>query len=584
MNKFTGSLERRLMELKLREKVNSQYIILVGCILVVAYLVLVPLFMLLFGSIRSAPIGEPGAYFTIKNYLDAYLSPRFFPLMGNSFLYGMGTCLLTFFLGTSLAWVYERTNTPFKKIFGVAALIPFIVPGILSTISWILLLSPKIGLINLALMKIFNLETSPLTVYSLYGMIWAESVHLYPLVFMMMAASFHSMDMALEESSTMSGASIFGTFCRVTFPLMRPAFFSAMLIMFIRAIEGFEVPALVGLPAGIEVFTSEIYLALHEYPSNFGLAGSLAVTLLVVSTVGVYLYRRVTSKGHMFATVTGKGFRPRVIDLGKFKYVVSSLCIVFFLITIGLPIFILLWSSFVPFYEVPSLEAIKTLSLKNYVFVFGYPTTMTAFRNSIFLMLTTATITMLLTSVIAWIAVKSKIKGRGLLDTLAFIPIAFPGIVLGVSLLYVYLALPIIPIYGTIWILLIAYITKYMPYGIRTTSASIIQIHSELEEASALSGAPWGTTFFKITLPLLIPGFMAGWVYIAMISLRELSTSILLYSSGSEVLSIVVFDLWEGGQYPTLCALGIMMIGLLIILATVANKVGAKLGIKRALE
>ena len=219
-------------------------------------------------------------------------------------------------------------------------------------------------------------------------------------------------------------------------------------------------------------------------------------------------------------------------------------------------------------------------SLKNYLFVFNFPTTMTAFRNSIFLMLTTATLTMLLTSVIAWIAVKSD-QGEGHLDTLAFIPIAFPGIVLGVSLLYVYLALPI-PIYGTIWILLVAYMTKYMPYGIRTTTSTIIQIHKELEEASALSGATWATTFRKITLPLLIPGFMAGWMYIAMVSLRELSTSILLYASGSEVLSIVVFDLWEGGQYPTLCALGIMMIGLLILLAFVANKVGAKIGIKRA--
>ncbi len=574
-------MESRLAKLSnLREKINSQHIILVACILAVAYLVLIPLIMLLFGSIRSAPIGEPGAHFTFKNYLDAYLSPRFFPLMGNSFLYGIGSCILTFVLGTSLAWVYERTNTPFKKIFGVAALIPFIVPGILSTISWILLLSPKIGLINLVLMKLFALENPPLNIYSLPGMIWAEAIHLYPLVFMMMAASFRSMDMSLEESSTMSGAGVFGTFCRVTLPLMRPAFFSAMLIMFIRAIEAFEVPALVGLPAGIEVFTSEIYLAIHEYPSNFGLAGSLAVTLLIISSLGVYFYRRATAKEQRFATVTGKGFRPRLIDLGGFKYLVSGLCIVFFLITIGLPIFILLWSSFVPFYEVPSLAAAKTLSLKNYIFVFNFPTTMTAFKNSIFLMLTTATITMLLTSVIAWIAVKSKIKGRGMLDVLTFIPIAFPGIVLGVSLLYVYLALPI-PIYGTIWILMVAYITKYMPYGIRTTSSTIIQISSELEEASALSGASWATTFRKITLPLLIPGFMAGWLYIAMVSLRELSTSILLYASGSEVLSIVVFDLWEGGQYPTLCALGIMMISLLVLLAFVANKVGARIGIRR---
>jgi len=195
-------------------------------------------------------------------------------------------------------------------------------------------------------------------------------------------------------------------------------------------------------------------------------------------------------------------------------------------------------------------------------------------------MFTTATVTMLLTSVIAWIVVKSRIKGRGTLDALAFIPIAFPGIVLGVSLIYVYLTLPI-PIYGTIWILLVAYTTKMMPMASRFTTATIIQISSELEEASALSGGSWLVTFRKIILPLLIPGFMAGWIYVAMVALRELSTSILLYSHGTEVLSIVIFDLWDGGQYPELCALGIMMIALLVILAFVANAVGAKIGIKR---
>ncbi len=565
---------------RLKGKINLKFFILVGCVFIVAYLALIPLGMLLFNSVRSAPPGEKGAFFTIKNYLEAYLDPEFFPLLKNSFIFAIGSCLLTFFLGTSLAWLYERTNTPFKKIFAVMALIPFIIPGILSTISWILLLSPKIGLVNLFLMKLFHLEKSPLSIYSLAGMIWAHGVHGYPLVFLMMAASFRSMDMALEESSTMSGSGTLSTLYHITLPLMRPAFFSVMLIKFIRSLEAFEVPALVGLPAGIEVFTSKIYLAIHQYPSNFGLAGSLAVTTLFFSAVGVFLYRRATGKVQKFATVTGKGFRPRLIDLGRLKYLTCIFCIIFFFVTICLPIFILIWSSFTPFYEVPSLEALSKFSFKNYLFVFNYPTTLRAFRNSIFLMLLTATLTMLLTSVIAWIAVKSRIKGRGLLDALTFLPIAFPGIVLGVSLIYVYLTLPI-PIYGTIWIILLAYITKFMPFGIRTTTSTIIQIHTELEEASAMSGGSWGYTFFKITLPLLIPGFMAGWIYIAMVSLRELSTSILLYSYGSEVLSIVVFDLWEGGQYPTLCAMGLIMVVLLILLAYIANKIGAKIGIKR---
>jgi len=568
------------MPINLKNKINLQFVILAGCIFMVAYLALVPLCMLLYNSVTRSPGGEAQAYFTFKNYLEAYLDPKFFPLLKNSFIFGIGNCLLTFFLGTSLAWIYERTNTPFKRIFAVMALVPFILPGILSTVSWILLLSPRIGVINRILMNLFHLERAPFNIYCLAGMIWAQGIHLYPLVFLMMAASFRSMDMALEESSTMSGAGTVSTFFRVTLPLMRPAFFSAMLIMFIRAIESFSTPALIGIPAGIEVFTSKIYLALHLYPANFGLAGALSVTLLGVSCMGIFFYRRLTTQGKRFATVTGKGYRPRVIDLGRLKYLVSVLCIAFFCVTIGFPVFIILWASFVPFYHTPRLADLATFSLDNYLHVFNYPLTLRAFRNSIVLMLTTATGVMMLTSVIAWISVKSKVKGRGLLDALAFIPIAIPGIVLGVSTLYVYFTLPI-PIYGTLWILLAAYTTKYMPYGIRTTSATIIQIHSELEEASALSGGTWGTTFRKITLPLLVPGFMAGWIYIAMVSLRELSTSILLYSHGTEVLSIVVFDLWESGEYPALCALGVMMTILLIMLAFVANLVGAKVGIRR---
>lgn len=569
------------MRNRINIKIDVQSIILAGCAFIAAYLALLPLGMLLFKSFRSVPsAGQQEAYLTFKNYLSAYLDPGFLPILKNSIIYGIGVCLTTFVLGTTMAWIYERTNTPLKKIFGLMALVPFIIPGILSTVSWMLLLSPKIGLINLWVMKLFGLEKAPFNIYSLPGMIWAEGIHLYPLVFLMMSAAFRSMDMALEEAGTMSGSGNFSTFFRITLPVMRPAFFSAMLIMFVRAIEAFAVPTLIGIPAGIEMFTSRIYLAFRNYPPRFGLASSLAVTLLIISAIGVYFYRRVTRNEKRFATVSGKGYRPRVIELGKAKYLVSGLCALFFIITIGLPLLILLWSSLVSFYKVPSFSDIANFSFQNYIYLLKYPTTFRAFRNSIILMLSTATVTMLLTSVIAWIAVKSKIKGRGFLDGITFIPIAIPGIVLGVSLMYVYLTLPI-PIYGTIWILFVAYTTKYMPYGIRTTTATIIQIHSDLEEASALSGASWLYTFSKITLPMLIPGFMAGWIYIAMVSLRELSTSVLLYGHGSEVLSIIVFELWNDGEYPTVCAMGIVMILLLVLLAVVSNMIGNKFGIKR---
>jgi len=554
---------------------NAQILILLGCSLLVLYLAGVPLVMLLYGSIRTAPIGEPGAAYTIDNYIKAYFDREFYLLFWNSLKYASGTCLLSFLIGTYLAWVNERTNTPFKKLFVVMALIPFIIPGILSTIAWILLLSPKIGLINLVVRGVLRLESSPFNIYSMGGMVWAEAIHLYPLVFLLMAASFRNMDTSLEEAALTAGSSTFTTLRRVTLPLMRPAMFG---VMFVRGIEAFEVPALIGVPAKISVFTTKIFLAIHQFPSDFGLAGAYAVTLLVISGAGVLIYQKMTRKEERFATVTGKGYRPRVIDLGPWKWVTFGTSFLIFLLAVILPVFILLWSSFIPFYGIPSMELLSKLTLANYHYVLTYPLALTAFKNSFYLSVASATTVMLLTSVIAWITVKSKIPGRLFLDNLAFIPIAMPGIVLGVSLIWVYLTLPI-PIYGTIWVLLLAYVTKFMPYGIRTASASMIQINKELEEASLASGGTWFQTFRKILLPLLMPGFVAGWIYISIISLRELSTSILLYSYNSTVLSIMAFDLWEGGQYTYVCALGVLMVLMLIVMAFIARRLGARIGI-----
>jgi iron(III) transport system permease protein len=560
------------------KRFNSQTLILIGATLFVLYLAGVPLVMLLYGSIRSAPIGEPGATYTIQNYIKAYFDKEFYLLLLNSVYYALGTCTLTFLIGTFLAWVSERTNTPLKKLFVVMSLIPFIIPGILSTISWILLLSPKIGLINLAIKEILRLESAPFNIYSMWGMIWAESIHLYPLVFLLMSAAFRNMDTSLEEASLSAGSSMLNTFWRITLPLMRPAMFSVLLINFVRGIEAFEVPALIGVPAKISVFTTKIFLAIHQFPSDFGLAGAYAVTLLAISTIGVLIYGKITRKEERFATVTGKGYRPRVIDLGAWKYVTLGISFLIFFLAVILPVFVLLWSSFIPYYGVPSRELMSKMTLANFQYILNYPLAMTAFKNSFYLSVGSATLVMLLTSMIAWITVKTKLPGRALLDNMTFIPIAMPGIVLGVSLIWVYLTLPI-PIYGTIWVLLLAYITKFMPYGIRAASASMIQINKELEEASLTAGGTWFQTFRKVILPLLMPGFTAGWIYISIIALRELSTSILLYSYNSTVLSIMAFDLWEGGQYTYVCALGVLMVLLLLVMAFTARKLGAKVGI-----
>ena len=560
---------------------DPKWLVIAVCVAVTLYLAAIPLGFLLWQSFFTPQTAARAAQFTFDNYREAYGSEETWTLFRNSLQFAAGAALIAFAIGTSLAWMNERTNTPFKGLFFACSVIPLIIPGILFTVAWILLGSPKIGLINLALQKLFDSDAVFVNVYSLAGMMWVDGLHYSPVAFLLMSAAFRAMDPALEESAVMSGASVPQVAARVTLPLAWPAVFATVLILFVRAIESFEVPALLGLPVGIQVFTSAIYQAVHRYPSQVGLASALAVILLVITTAGVYFQSRLSSRGSKYATVTGKGFRPRSIDLGRWRYLTTALFLLYFLVIVLLPFAVLLWSSLQKFYAVPSVEALSRLTLDPYRTILAYPNLARSVWNSLLLALGSATIVMLVTSVVCWIVVKTRLPGRWLLDNIASLPMVFPGLVLGLAIMILYLNLPV-GVYGTIWIMLIAYVTRFMPYGLRYNTTSMLQIHKELEESAAMSGASWATTFWRVILPLLKPGLVAGWLYIVIVSVRELSSSILLYSPDTEVLSILIWELWENGQYVELSALGVMLIAGLFVLVLAAQWLGRKFGIREA--
>ena len=564
-----------------REKRRFEWgwIVIAVCVAVTVYLAVVPLGFLLWQSFFTPQSAAKAAEFTFSNYAEAYGSPDTYRLLINSLTFAIGTSIFSFLLGTLLAWMNERTNTPFKTLFYALAIIPLIIPGILFTVAWIFLASPKIGILNLALKATLGIDNPPFDIYSMAGMVWVAGLHYSPMAFLLMSAAFGSMDPALEESAMMSGANVRQVVYRVTLKLAWPAIFATLLILFVRAIESFEVPALLGLPVGIQVFTSSIYQAVHRYPSQVGLASAYAVMLLSITTVGVYFQSRLSSRGSKYATMTGKGYRPRRIDLGAWRWVTASIFVVYFLLIVGLPFAVLFWSSFQSFYSVPSWEALHNLTLDPYRFILGYPNLTLSVWNSLVLGLGSATVIMLLTSVICWIVVKTKLRGRWLLDNVASLPMVFPGLVLGLSIMIFYLNVDV-GVYGTMWIMFIAYVTRFMPYGLRYNTTSMLQIHKELEESAAMSGASWATTFWRIVLPLLKPGLVAGFIYVLIVSINELSTSILLYSPRTEVVSIVIWELWENGQYVELSALGVLLILALFVLVMIAQWIGKRFGVK----
>jgi iron(III) transport system permease protein len=562
-------------------RIDAKWILIAGSVALAAWLSLVPVAFLLWQSFLTPETAAAPARFTFENYGIAYNSAETVRLFGNSIAFGVGSSSVAFMSGTFFAWVNERTNTPFKSLFFALSLIPLVIPAILFTVSWILLASPKIGVVNFVLQALSGTDYVFVDLYSMGGMIFVDGMHQSPLAFLMMTAAFRAMDPALEEAALMSGATVPQIARRVTLKLALPAALATLLILFVRAVESFEVPALLGLPVGIEVYTSSIYQAIQRYPSEVGLASAYAVTLLLIAFLCVYAQSRVTAEVGKFSTVTGKGFRPRMMNIGRWRYLTMAIFVAYFMIIVALPFLVLVWCSLQKFYSAPSLAAMKSLSLDAYRAVFAYPDIGAVIWNTAVLAVSAATVIMMMTSVLAWIVVRTRIPGRWVLDQLASLPLVFPGLVLGLAIMICYLHVGI-GVYGTLWIMLIAYVTRFMPYGMRYSMTSLLALHKELEESAAMSGASWRMAFRRIILPLLKPGLIAGWIYIVIVSVRELSGSILLYSPGSEVVSIMIWEYWQNGQYVELSALGVMLIVVLFCFVVTAQFASRRFGVADA--
>lgn len=540
---------------------------------VVAYLSLSPTLMLFYGSFRSKPLGVAGE-FTLAHYIGAYSDPLTYQLLFNSFIFAGGSALLATGLAATLAWISIRTNAPFRKFFEIAAIVPNIFPPAMLAVAWTVLLSPRTGLINRLLMATFDLSEAPFNLYSLWGMVFVEALITVPLAFLMISAALYSMDPSLEESARVAGSSNMQIAWRITLPIVRPALLASAMLNFVRAIESFDTPAIIALPARIEVFTTKIYReAIGAFPPNQNLAAAYGVTLLMITMIFVYFYRRLTARSERYVTVTGRGYRPMIIDLGPWRYAASALAAAILILIVVLPALVLIYVSFITYVHVPGAKTWELLTLDNYITNLSDTRTYRALQNSLFLAIGGATVCMLLAALTAWVTTKTKAVGSGVIEALTFIPWAFPGTALAIGLLWTYVYIPL-PIYGTLWILMIAYITRFLPYGLRTMTSTIVQLHDDLQQASMVCGASFLTTFRRILLPLLRPGFIAGWILLASIFLREFSTSVFLYSPGAEPLGPLLYHFYVDGNLGPMCSLALVVSLVCMTLILIARKLG----------
>lgn len=536
---------------------------------VLAFLALYPTAMLFYGSVSDAPLGLPGR-FTLTHYLRAYADPQTYRLIGTSFVFAAGSAALSIILAVALAWITIRTNAPGRGLFELVAVVPNVLPPLLISASWVLLLSPRVGMFNVWLREA---GLPALNVYSLPGMIFVEGLILTPLAFLIIGASLRSMDAALEESARVAGSPALQVARRITLRLILPALLAAGALNFVRAIESFDTPAIIALPARLEVLTTKIFReALGAFPPNHNLAATYAMSLLGIALAFVYLYRRITAVTERFTTITGRGYRPQVIDLGRWRYLASAVALVILGLVVVLPFAMLVVTSVLPFVQIPSLEALRLATFKHYAFIATEPRVLRAIRTSLMLAVTGATLGMLLASATAYLTVRTKVVGRGLLEGLVFVPLAFPGTALAIGLLWGYVRFPI-PIYATVWILLVAYVTRFLPFGLRAMTSTMVQVHRELEESSRICGGGFGTTFRRILLPLLRPGFMAGWAILATIFMREFSTSLFLYTPRSEPIGPLLYHLWIDGQHGRMAALGVVVSLTSVLLVAAAGRI-----------
>ncbi|HWP56477.1 MAG TPA: iron ABC transporter permease [Candidatus Acidoferrales bacterium] len=556
---------------------SNLFLVLVTAFLLL--LILVPLVRLILSSFQLGHPAMPEGW-TLQNYIAAYALPTFYRALGTTVVLSAVSTLITLAIAILFAWLVERTDMPFRNLAWTLILIPMAIPGVLFALGWALLLSPKTGTMNIVLraaLELFGVRLSegPLNIYSLGGLIFLDGLRGVTTIFLMIVGAFRMMDPSLEEAARVSRASPAGTFFQVTLPVLLPAVLTAGMYEFVSSMESFEAPLAVGLPAGIFVLSTLIYFTVRlQAPVDYGLGSVFGVTYMVLLLFLLWAYRRAVRYGERYTTVTGKGYRPRVIALGKWRYPALGMFLIYFVLTVLAPFAILFWASLLPSYRPPSLEALGVVSLRNYWEIFSRPHFLAVVGNTLVLMAIAASATMLLAFFVSWIVVRTKVRGRALLDSLLFLPHSIPGIVVALAMIMAYLTPPLsyLKIYGTLWIVTMGLIVTYIAFGTRLMNSSIIQIQKELEEAAYVCGATSTKTLLAITLPLLFPAFAAGWIWVAVHALRAFSIPLMLASKRNEVFSVLMWQYWSDGDVALASTLGVLLMITLIPLTLLMRR------------
>lgn len=528
---------------------------------------------------------DPSATYSFAHYIKVFSDPYAFKVLLNTLGFALTTLIVSLSFGLPCAWLVERTTLPGKSILYTLMTIGLLLPGFATAMGWLFLMHPRIGVINAMMKSLLGIDVPLFNITSIIGMGWVEGLSLTPVAFIMTAAVFRSMDVSLEESAQMSGAKFSTIVRRITLPLAWPGILAAGIYIFTIGFATFDVPAIIGWSN--RIFTFSTYLVTQLSPDDglpqYGPATALS-TFVIFMAGGLSLwYGRLQNKAHRYQIVTGKGYRPRLIELGRATPLAWLFLISYFLLSKFIPLLIVIWASVLPYFQPPSLEALSLLTLKHFNSL-PWGLVLEGLKNTTILVFLTPSITLICAIAFSWLVLRSKIPGRGFFDFVAFLPHAIPNIVFGIGVLLfaLFVMRGIAPIFGTIWILLLIFVVGRLSYATRMTNGTMMQIHKDLEESAQMSGAATGTILTRIIGPLLRPTLIYAWLWIALITFRELTLAVLLTTRDNMTLPVVVWSLWVASGFGQAAALTLILLVIMIPIVWLYWWVARKMSLSQA--
>ena len=542
--------------------------LLVG-ISALALLPVVGLLLVVFwmGFWQNGP-GEPVVY-TLQHYRNILTDSFTYKTLLNTLGFAATTVTVSLFFAIPIAWLVERTDLRGKGVVLTLMAVGALLPTFFTAMGWVFLLHPRIGVINKIIMNGFGLTESPFNIASIVGMGWVEGLGLSSIAFIMVVATYRTMDPSLEEAGRVHGLKVSKTLRYITLPLTFPGVLAAAIYIFTIGLSAFEVPAIIGMSNKIFTFSTFIFYKmqpLEELP-NYGVAGAVSSLLVVLALLLSWWYFKVLRFSSRYAVVTGKGYRPKLIELGpRGRFAAWFFLGVFFTIAKLLPLLLLVWAALLRYFQPPSWTALSQVSLRNF---YGLPwdLLLAGARNTLLLMVAVPTLTLILCMAISWVILRSQLKWRIVFDALAFLPHAVPSIILALAAVFVALFLlrGAVPLYGTLSILILVYTISRISFATRIINNSLAQIHPELEEAAFAGGLRLLQVMRKILLPLLKPALVYAWLWMALLCYRELTmASVLVTSRNNVTLPMIVWGLWLGGSLNQAAAANLVILAVML--------------------